>query len=194
MILELAKQLGFHRAAVVPIEPARRHDLYTTWLAAGMAGEMAYLAEPAHVAPRADLRALLDSAKTLVVVALAYDRADPLPPDRLLRGKVARYARGEDYHLVMRDRLVALADRIAEQLGHRVATRPCVDTAPVLEREWAERGGLGFVAKNTMLIAPGLGSYVVLGELLLDVELEPTAPDQLPKPRCGSCRSCGAGA
>ena len=62
-------------------------------------------------------------------------------------------------------------DRIARELGRPVATRPCVDSAPVLEREWAERGGLGFVAKNTMLIAPGLGSYVVLGELLLDVEL-----------------------
>src|SRR5260221_1424518 len=90
----------------------------------------------------------------------------------------------------MRDRLVALADRIAAELGHAVATRACVDTAPVLEREWAERGGLGFVAKNTMLIAPGLGSYVVLGELLLDVTLEPTAPVEVPKPRCGSCRAC----
>src|SRR5207302_8790553 len=107
-----------------------------------------------------------------------------------LRGKIARYARGEDYHLVLRDKLVALADRIADVLGHAVASRPCVDSAPVLEREWAERGGLGFVAKNTMLIAPGLGSYVVLGELLVDVELEPTAPAQAPKPRCGSCRSC----
>src|SRR6185503_6319906 len=60
----------------------------------------------------------------------------------------------------------------------------------VLEREWAERGGLGFVAKNTMLIAPGLGSYIVLGELLVDVDLATTAPDEVPKPRCGSCRSC----
>jgi epoxyqueuosine reductase len=132
----------------------------------------------------------LSTAQTLVVVALAYDRVDPIPPTSLVRGKIARYARGEDYHLVMRDRLVALADRIAAELGHAVATRPCVDTAPVLEREWAERGGLGFIAKNTMLIAPGLGSYVVLGELLLDAALEPTAPAEPPKPRCGQCRAC----
>jgi len=174
----------------VPIEPPRRHALYASWLAAGHAGEMTYLAAPDHVRPRGDLRALLASARSLVVVALAYDRADPVPPQALLRGRIARYARGEDYHLVMRDRLVALADRIAGELGHAVASRPCVDSAPVLEREWAERGGLGFIAKNTMLIAPGLGSYVVLGELLLDVELPATAPDVPPKPRCGSCTAC----
>ncbi len=189
MIEALAKELGFHRAAIIPIEPARRHDLYASWIAHGYGGEMAYLAEPAHVGPRADLRALLATARTLVVVALAYAKRDPIPATAL-SGKIARYARGEDYHLVMRDRLVALADRIATELGHPVATRPCVDSAPVLEREWAERGGLGFVAKNTMLIAPGLGSYAVLGELLLDVELAPTAPAQLAKPRCGSCTRC----
>jgi len=188
-VAELAKELGFHRAAVVPIEPPRRHALYTSWLADGHAGGMAYLAQPEHVGQRADLRALLASAQTLVVVALAYDRVDPIPV-AALTGKIARYARGEDYHLVLRDRLVALADRIAGELGHAVATRPCVDTAPVLEREWAERGGLGFVAKNTMMIAPGLGSYVVLGELLLDAALPSTAPDQPTKPRCGSCTAC----
>ncbi len=187
---DIARELGFVRAAVVPIEAPRRHALYTSWLAAGHAGDMHYLAEPAHVAPRGDLRALLATAQTLVVVALAYDRDSPIPGDRLLRGAIARYARGEDYHLVMRDKLVALADRIARELGHSVATRPCVDSAPVLEREWAERGGLGFIAKNTMLIAPGAGSYVVLGELLVDAALEPTAPIEPPKPRCGTCRAC----
>ena len=189
-IAAMSRELGFARAAIVPIEPPRRHEVYTRWLADGRAGEMAYLAAPEHVAQRADLRALLADARSLIVVALAYDRADPVPADALLRGKIARYARGEDYHLVMRDRLVALADRVAAELGRPVASRPCVDSAPVLEREWAERAGVGFVAKNTMVIAPGLGSYVVLGELLLDVELAPTAPSEPPRPRCGACRSC----
>ncbi|HSS02400.1 MAG TPA: tRNA epoxyqueuosine(34) reductase QueG [Kofleriaceae bacterium] len=186
----LGRALGFARIAVVPIEAPRRHALYTSWLGEGRAGEMTYLAAPAHVGPRGDLRALLATARSLIVVALAYDRRDPVPPGALLRGKIARYARGEDYHLVMRDRLVALADRLAAELGHPVASRPCVDSAPVLEREWAERGGLGFVAKNTMVIAPGLGSYVVLGELLVDAELASTAPSEPPRPRCGACRSC----
>jgi epoxyqueuosine reductase len=152
-----------------------------------MHGEMAYLSS---ADARGDLRGLLADARALIVVALAYERMDPKPADSLLRGKIARYARGEDYHLVVRDKLVALADRLSRELGRPVAARPCVDSAPVLEREWAERGGLGFVAKNTMLIAPGLGSYVVLGELLVDVDLPVTAPDAPPKPRCGSCRAC----
>jgi epoxyqueuosine reductase len=90
----------------------------------------------------------------------------------------------------MRDKLVLLAERLAAALGATVASRPCVDSAPVLEREWAERAGLGFIAKNTMLIAPGAGSYIVLGELLVDADLAPTAPESPPKPRCGSCTSC----
>jgi len=188
----IARELGFARVAIVPVEPPRRHALYESWLAEGRAGEMAYLSTPEHLAGRADLRSLLAGARSLIVVALAYDRADPVPGDRLLRGKIARYARGEDYHLVMRDRLVALADRLRDELGCVVATRPCVDSAPIHEREWAERGGLGFVAKNTMVIAPGVGSYVVLGELLVDCELAVTAPPlhDVPKPRCGSCRAC----
>jgi epoxyqueuosine reductase len=189
-IAALGQALGFARIAVVPIEAPRRHALYESWLAAGHAGGMTYLAAPDHVAQRAELRSLLATARSLIVVALAYDRRDPVPPDALVRGKIARYARGEDYHLVMRDRLVALADRLAAALGTPVASRPCVDSAPVLEREWAERGGVGFVAKNTMVIAPGLGSYVVLGELLVDAALDATAPDAPPRPRCGSCRSC----
>ncbi|MBA2541872.1 MAG: tRNA epoxyqueuosine(34) reductase QueG [Deltaproteobacteria bacterium] len=189
-LVAIARELGFARAAVVPIEAPRRHTLYESWLAAGNAGEMHYLASPEHVAQRGDLRSLLATARSLVVVALAYDRTDPVPADRLLRGKIARYARGEDYHLVMRDKLVLLADRLARELGAPVASRPCVDSAPVLERELGERGGIGFIAKNTMLIAPGVGSYVVLGELLVDAELAITAPEAPPKPRCGACRAC----
>jgi epoxyqueuosine reductase len=187
-LASIARELGFHRAAIVPIEAPRRHALYTSWLAEGRAGVMAYLAAPEHIAQRASLTALLGDARALIVVALAYDRNEPVPADQLLRGRIARYARGEDYHMVMRDKLVLLADRLARELGRPVASRPCVDSAPVLEREWAERAGLGFVAKNTMLIAPGLGSYVVLGELLVDVDLEVTAEPQ--KPRCGACRAC----
>ena len=89
-IAAIARALGFARAAIVPIEPPRRHALYTSWLAAGHAGEMAYLAGSDHVSSRADLRSLLDTARSLVVVALAYDRADPVPPAALVRGRIAR--------------------------------------------------------------------------------------------------------
>ena len=217
LVAQLARELGFARAAVIPVEAPRRHELYASWLERGHAGDMTYLASPSHVEARGDLRVLLADATALIVVALAYHRDDPIPPAHLvrtparsavlasaahdsaahdtpsLRGRIARYARGEDYHLVMRDRLVMLAQRLADALGEPVATRPCVDSAPVLEREWAERAGLGFIAKNTMLIAPGLGSYVVLGELLIATppdRLGPLAADAPPRPRCGSCRAC----
>src|SRR5439155_11308577 len=81
-----------------------------------------------------------------------------------------------------------LARAVAEALGRAIAFLPCVDTAPLLEREGAQAGGVGFIAKNTMLIAPGAGSFVVLGELLTDVECAPTPPQIAP--RCGECRAC----
>ncbi len=190
-ILAAARRHGAHRVATLPIEPPRRHDLYLSWIARGEHGAMSYLAEPAHVAGRADLRQLLSGARTLVVLAFAHDRGPP-PGTTLagLRGKLARYATGDDYHLVVRDKLQAIAADLATAVGAPVAARACVDTAPVHERAWAERGGLGFVAKNTLVIAPGLGSYVLLGELLLDLDATPSAPATPPAPRCGDCRAC----
>ena len=187
--IALARRHGFHRVGIVPVAPSARHDLYRAWLAAGHHGEMAYLASPEHVAAKADPRALVAGARTLIVTALAYGgEPGPVPADRL-RGTIARYARGTDYHLVVRDRLRALADDLAAALGRPIGARPCVDAAPLAERELAHAGGLGFVAKNTMVIAPGLGSYVLLGELLLDVDL--AATETAPPPtRCGACTAC----
>ena len=181
-IVTECRALGFHRVGITPVEPAQRHELYRAWLAAGHAGEMAYLREPFHVDTRRDPRALFAEAKTVVAVALAY--GDMVPASR-----IARYARGADYHLVLREKLDRLSERIDEAAGRPIARRLCVDTAPVLERDLAERAGLGFVAKNTMLIAPGLGSYVVLGEMLLAVEVPPLAVEPVRK-RCGTCRAC----
>lgn len=140
---------------------------------------------------RADPATLLPEARTLITVALPYaraglperDPAGPLP----LQGLVARYARGRDYHDVLKQRLRALADRTAELAGRRVLARPCVDTAPLLEREAARRAGVGFTAKSTLTIVAGLGSYVLLGELLVDLEVAPTEPVRA---GCGSCRTC----
>src|SRR5262249_27004812 len=102
-------------------------------------------------------------------------------------GPIARYARGADYHIVLKQKLAALAARI-EALGGPVAARACVDTAPVLERDLGERAGLGFIGKNTMLIAPGVGSYGLLRELLLDAPATPTGAEE--RERCGTCRLC----
>ncbi|HZS37931.1 MAG TPA: tRNA epoxyqueuosine(34) reductase QueG [Polyangia bacterium] len=186
-----ARALGFTRIGFTPVAPFERHAVYRDWLARGYAGEMAYLARDADA--RRDPSALLAGARTLVTVALSYAHADPadVPADRLAkgpRGAIARYARGADYHLVLKEKLRALARGAAEALGQTVAYQPFVDTAPVLEREGAQAGGVGFIAKNTMLIAPGAGSYVVLGELLTAVECAPGPPPIAP--RCGECRAC----
>ncbi|MBP9087175.1 MAG: tRNA epoxyqueuosine(34) reductase QueG [Kofleriaceae bacterium] len=188
VVIAGAKQLGFHRVGIIPIEAPRRFAAYQQWLNAGYAADMAYLATPEHTEPRAAPRQLLPNARSMIVVALAYHR-DVRSPDSLLRGNIARYAAGEDYHMIMRDRLFALARLLSTELGIVVAARPCVDSAPVLERDAAQRAGLGFIAKNTMLIAPGLGSYVVLGELLVDLELTPTVAP-VSKAHCGSCTAC----
>jgi epoxyqueuosine reductase len=177
-----AARLGLARVGAAPVEPPRRFDLYRSWLAAGHHGEMAYLATPEHLAARADLGELLRGARTVIVAALAYHGGGP-------GGGIARYARGDDYHMVLRDRLVALADEVAAAAGRAVASRPCVDSAPVLERELAERAGLGFVGKNTVLIIPGVGSWVVLGELLLDVDVDLGGGEPM-RSRCGTCRAC----
>lgn len=184
-----AARLGFHRAGVAAIEAPARYPAYRTWLEAEQHGSMAYMAAPEHVAGRLDPGSLLEGARAAVVVALAY-APDDAPDDPAPRGNVARYARGLDYHGVIKSKLRQLATALEGAAGHPVRSRACVDTAPVLERELAERAGLGFVAKNTMLISPGLGSYTLLGELLVDVELAPTAIEERITQRCGSCRAC----
>ena len=213
-ILAEARERGFHLTAIAPVTAPRRYQAYRAWLAAGMHGIMTYMAADAHVQGRGDLRTLLADARTAVVVALAYPRpgsalargdardadadgvdaagADAAGADAgTPRGVVAGYARGRDYHGVLKERLWSLAAAITAQIGRDVAARPCVDSAPVLERDLAEAAGLGFTGKNTMLITPGLGSYTLLGELLLDVEVAATpVRERDVKQRCGACRAC----
>ena len=184
------QDLGFARVGFAAIDPLELGaERLAAWLGAGRHAEMAYLVE----GPRHDPRRLLSTAKTLIAVALAYPATPDLVPLRRseegqpLTGIVARYARGEDYHDVMRKKLRRLADAVANLLGRPVLARHCVDTAPLLERAAAERAGLGFASKSTMTIIPGVGSYVMLAELLVDVEI---AADTPMAPRCGSCRLC----
>ena len=184
--------LGFVRVGFAAIDPLELGaERLSEWLRAGRHAEMRYLNE----GPRHDPRQLLSEAKTLIAVALAYPASAGLVPLRRgpgddeppLLGIIARYARGEDYHDVMRKKLRRLADAVANLLGRPVLARHCVDTAPLLERAAAERAGLGFAAKSTMTIIPGVGSYVMLGELLVDAEIEADVPMA---PRCGTCRLC----
>jgi epoxyqueuosine reductase len=187
-IRDAALALGFVRVGFTPVEPFdAASTALQTWLARGLHGEMSYLASGPD---RAEPRQLLAAARTLIVVALPYPRSTPLAQLRRkssLSAEFAHYAHGADYHVVIKDKLRQLADACADAAGRSVLARPCVDTAPLLEREAAARAGVGFAAKSTMTIVPGVGTHVLLGELLVDLDV---APDARLEPRCGECTAC----
>lgn len=188
-VLKEAKRLGFHRVGVTDLSPPQRYQSYQAWLDLGLHGSMSYMGDDFHRRARKDLRELLPGANSAIVVALAYSvEGDETIAGEGPYGKVARFARGDDYHHVIKSKFFALSESLNDWAGHSVATRPCVDSAPVLERELAERAGLGFIGKNTMLISPGLGSFTALGVLLTDLPMAPTPPS--PQRDCGSCRAC----
>jgi epoxyqueuosine reductase len=187
-VLESCRELGFAAAGVTPAEPSRRAGELRAWLGEGRHGEMGYLARNVEV--RIDPRRLLPGARSIICVAdRCHDgRTEAArPAGGRPSGRIARYARGDDYHRVMKRRLHRLCDRLARLVpGDRF--RACVDTAPILEREHAERAGLGAVGKHTLLIRRGVGSYLLLGEVLTTAELEPSEPSE-PDP-CGTCSRC----
>jgi len=183
-VKELALALGFDLAGVAPAEPGPRAATLREWLARGFAGEMGYLAR--RVEERIDPRRVLPGARSTIALGFVYDPGSP-PEVEPASARVARYAGGDDYHDVLRDRVRAFEAALAALAGRAVRTRGYVDTGPVLERALAARSGLGWIGKNTCLIHPRLGSHLFLAVVLTDLELDPDAaePDH-----CGSCRAC----
>jgi epoxyqueuosine reductase len=179
LIKAQAYGLGFDLVGITTLGPVESATVFDEWLASGYAGEMAYLARGAE--KRADTRRPVPGAKSAIVVGLDYGGREP-------SGPVARYARGDDYHDLMVSRLRELHRYIDSLVGQTVLGKPYVDTGPILERDLARRAGLGWFGKNTMLINPRIGSFFFLGELLLDLDLEPDAPFEAD--RCGTCRRC----
>jgi epoxyqueuosine reductase len=156
-----------------------------------MHGAMSYLAEHRDVRARLDTKEILAGARTVVCLARRYQR-DPAAEatDPPLAQLVARYARGQDYHNFLRKKLRSLATYLrtmTDESGALARARPLCDDAPVLERAWAARAGLGFIGKNGLLIVPGVGSYVLLGEVVTTLVLPVGEPMQ---GRCGACTRC----
>jgi len=170
--------------------PLPHGDFYRDWLAQGHAAGMAYLARPDAVAKRLDVRQILPEVQSVIVVAKNYYTGDFPPAHRAdpHRGLISRYAWGEEYHRVMLLRLKALARWLADVADQPLKWRAYVDTGPILEREWAVRAGLGFIGCNTHLIHPRWGSYLFLGVLLVNLELEADSP--ITQGGCGTCRRC----
>ena len=198
-----AQELGFNMVGVVTAVPSRRLDAYLRWVTAEMHGQMGYLARPDRLARRQDLNVILPGVQTIISVGLEYATV-PLPPaiaNDPSRGRISNYAWGADYHDIMTPRLNELAAWLkAQQPQSSVETKVYVDTGAILERDHAEAASLGFVGKNTMLIAPRRGSFFFLGEILTTLEIrdwrleiDPVTNLQSPisqMPSCGSCHRC----
>jgi epoxyqueuosine reductase len=188
-IVAEAKRLGFEAVgfarADVPLDAD--YERYQAFVASGKHGEMSWLASLPEARRGLDGEHVLAGARTVICLARRYGRpredelADPATAQT-----IARYARGRDYHNGMRKKLRKLA-ALVRSLGDDVRARPLCDEEPVLERAWAARAGLGFVGKNGLLIVPGVGSFVLLGEVVTTLALESDPP--IPE-RCGACTRC----
>jgi epoxyqueuosine reductase len=189
-----AYRLGFSLAGITSPDPPPHLAVFERWLAEGRAGEMAYLESERARQRRADPRTILPECRSILVLAVPY-----WPPQRALdnpaaqvetsgAGRVAAYAWGDDYHEVLPERLKALVDYLEAEVGQPIPNRWYTDTGPLLERDLAQRAGLGWIGKNTCLIHPQLGSYFLLAEILLGIDLEADLP--FAADHCGACTRC----
>jgi epoxyqueuosine reductase len=183
-----AFELGFdlaEPAAIVEFDIARLDD----WISKGYAGEMRYFAERMEAYRNPNL--VLDGVKSVLMLGMNYRTVEPIEP-QAGQGRVSRYAWGEDYHTLIRERLNSLADFFRE-LEPSARCRGIVDTAPFPEKIYAAKAGLGWIGKNTTLISPQFGSWIFLAGLLTTVELEPASGATEASPivdRCGDCNRC----
>jgi epoxyqueuosine reductase len=183
LVKSLAAALGFDHCGIARAirldDDARRLE---RWLSKGMHGGMSYMERNFDL--RVDPTRLVPGARSVITLLLNhFPEAHPRPD----RPRIARYAWGRDYHDVIRPRLNTLLDRLREAVGD-IAGRGFVDSAPVLERSWAQRSGLGWVGRNGNLIHKGAGSYFFIATLITDLELTPDDP--VARDYCGSCRRC----
>jgi len=180
-----ARQLGFDLAGVCPAIRPSGFSRFRDWLAAGYGGEMRYLAD--REAAYAHPQSVLNGARSIVMLAMNYKGQVPVPAESG-QGRVSRYAWGDaDYHDVIHQRLEELAARFRD-LAPDASVRGVVDTAPLLEREFAQLAGLGWIGKNTLLLNKSLGSWFFLAALLTDRQLDYDEPHETD--HCGTCRAC----
>jgi epoxyqueuosine reductase len=180
-----AREAGFDLCGIAPAGPHPRLNRLAEWIAGGYAGDMTYLAESAH--ERADPAKVLPTVRSVISLGVVYNTGHPYSTDVVDRAAVARYAWGDDYHDVLRERLRRLVSTLADEAGPGFEAFSCVDNGPVQERVFAEQAGLGWIAKNTCLINPKIGSWFFLAEILTNAELE---PDQPVTDQCGTCTRC----
>lgn len=179
----IAQELGFSFCGISKAEFLKEErDHLEEWLKRGYQGKMSYLEN--HFDKRLDPSLLVPGAKSVVSLIYNYfPQKDLTAPDKL---KIAKYAYGEDYHFVIKDKLKKFMERLSEEIGE-IHGRAFVDSAPVMERAWAQKSGLGWIGKNSLLLNRSAGSFFFLAELILDIELDYDGPI---KDYCGTCTAC----
>jgi epoxyqueuosine reductase len=187
LVGEWASEFGFRRLAISDADPGPHARQLDQWLDRGYHGDMGYMRK--HQSLRQNPDQLLPGVRRVLTVVMDYlpDSAEPMALlEQGHKAYISRYALGRDYHKLMRKRLARLAGRIEQAAGGHY--RAFVDSAPVLERAYAEKAGQGWIGKNTMLISRDGGSWFFLGEIYTDLPLPPSEP--YPREHCGSCRAC----
>lgn len=183
-----ANELGFELVGITPAAHSETIARYREWIENGYAGKMHYLEK--HLSLKTDVRQLLAEAKSVISLAMNYYTLDP--PKALVqdpgRGQISRYAWGDDYHELIRERLLELVTFIKQTAESELKTRVCVDTAPIIEREYAQKAGIGWIGKNTNLIHWRSGSWYFLAEVLVNIALESDTPEL--RGSCGTCTRC----
>jgi len=185
-IKQRGRTLGFDLVGIASAEASKYRDYFRDWIETARHGSMQYLAK--RFDERTDPRVYVPDAESIICVAVNYHvPLDALSNEKVAsHGKVSRYALGDDYHEVIKDRLFALADWIKQSFPD-ATTRCAVDTAPVMEKELAARAGIGWIGKNTCVIHPSMGSWLLLGEIITSIRLPPDNPAV---DRCGTCTRC----
>jgi epoxyqueuosine reductase len=184
-IKEKVRQLGLILAGITSCEPPASYGIFEEWISNQRHGSMNYLSEERNRMRRADVKQILPECKSILVLAIPYS---PLSGKNTQDPAIAAYAIGDDYHDVLPEKLQTIVAFIEEQLGRTIPNRYYTDTGPILERELAQRAGLGWIGKNSMLINPQAGSTFFLAEILLGIELEPDQP--FATDHCGTCTRC----
>ncbi len=183
-IIQEAHRQGFPLAGVARPDPPDHLGALQDWITRGYQGNMDWIASARSLERRADPRKILPECRSILVLGTPY----PAPRGNLKGGNIASYALNQDYHQVLTSKLGSLVEFLEEELGREVPNRYYTDTGPVLEKELANRAGLGWIGKNTLLLNQDYGSYFLLSEILLGIELDPAPPDT--PAFCGSCTRC----
>ncbi|MGD2058681.1 MAG: tRNA epoxyqueuosine(34) reductase QueG [Anaerolineales bacterium] len=187
-IKSAAMRLGFSLVGITSPDRPQTYNTYQQWIDAGKHASMGYLATDRNLQRRKDPQAILPGCKSIIVTGTNYLPHDPFASSAEAEARIAAYALGDDYHEVIAGRLGQLVSAVEGMVDERVRAKIYTDTGPILERDLAQRAGLGWIGKNTCLINPRRGSYFLLGEILIDLPLQPDEPFHAD--RCGSCTRC----